>query len=154
MSKFFRVKIFFSNACADNVLESHFGYPLSVRDTYMVTWSAPDTIFDVWKKSCQIMDFGQKSPGEPSECPGGLKSKNVIIWCLKPFGSVQIDAFSYRSRYHMTSRSEVRKPKKKFWIFNSLLFSLLLALNGSTEDIKWRRHGRFWATWGPCVMTP
>ena len=63
------------------------------------------------------MDFGQKSPGEPSECPGGLKSKNVIIWCLKPFGSVQIDAFSYRSRYHTTFGSEVRKPKKKFLDF-------------------------------------
>ena len=106
------------------------------------------------KKSCQILDVGQKSPGEPSECPGGLKSKNVIIWCLKPFGSVQIDAFSYRSRYYTTSRSEVRRPKKNLDFFNSLLFSLLLALNGSTEGIKWRRHGRFWATWGPCVMTP
>ena len=112
----------------------------------ILIWSPDQPLirFSMFEKNFQILDFGQKSPGEPSEYPGGLKSKKVIIWCLKPFGSVQIDAFSYRSRYHTTSRSEVRKPKKKvFGFFNSLLFSLLLALNGSTEGIKLRRHGRF-----------
>ena len=45
------------------------------------------------------------------------------------------------------------RKKKVFGFFHSLPFSLLLTLKGSTEGIKWRRYGRFWATWGPCVMT-
>ena len=78
----------------------------------------------------------------------------MVIWCLEPFKPVILDAFPYRRRYHTRSRSKVQKPKKKvFGFFHSLPFSLLLPLKSSTEGIKWRRYERFWATWGPCVMT-
>ena len=143
MSKIFW-HIFFSNTCADNVLESRFGCPLSVPDTRMTTWSTSDTIFDISKKNYKILVLAGKRHVEPSESQSDLISKNMVIWCLKPFRPVQIDAFPYRSRYHTTSRSKVRKPKKIFSHFCiPYHFPYYLLYRPLQKAWKWRRYDFF-----------
>ena len=87
------------------------------------------------KKKLPGVGFWSKWYVEPSKSKIRLISKNMIIWCLKPFRPAQIDAFPYISRYHTTSRSKVRKLKKKFWIFSFLTIFLTVAFRG-----LYRRH--------------
>ena len=81
--------------------------------------------FSICEKSCKNLVLGQKWHVQTFQSQSGLISKNMIIWTLEPFRLVQIDAFSYRSRYHTTSTSKVWKPKKNH-IFSFLTIFLTI----------------------------
>ena len=81
---------------------------------------------------------------DTSQSQSDLRSKNMVIWCLKPFRPVQVDVFPYRSRYHTRSRSKNQKPKKFFFtFFTSYHFPHCLLQKALQKTSKNRRYDFF-----------